>query len=129
MSKLLRVIAWYFKLGGIIFAFVAVSGLIGGVALHWPASTSNMPYRQALLIVSAASVSLFVTGILLARRLRIGGILGFGLTLYPFAFDIWNRRLPTPVDLAVAAVTVVALLLVWRELEWRTTSDVALRSA
>jgi len=67
-SPLLRVTAWYFKLGGILFAFVAVSGLISGIVLHLPSSTEGMPYAQAMLIVSAASVALLATGILLAIK-------------------------------------------------------------
>jgi hypothetical protein len=117
-SKLLKVTAWYFKLGGILFAFMAVSGLVSGAALHWPSSTEGMPYPQAMLIVSAAAVALLATGILLARRSRIGGVLALGLTLYPFAFAIWDRRSVTLLELGIAAVTVVALLLIWRELEW-----------
>ena len=117
-SPLLRVTTWYFKLGGILFAFVAVSGLISGIVLHLPSSTEGMPYAQAMLIVSAASVALLATGILLARRSRIGGVLALGLTLYPFAFTIWGRRSVTLLELGIAAVTVAAVLLVWRELEW-----------
>ena len=71
-----------------------------------------------MLIVSAASVALLATGILLARRSRIGGVLALGLTLYPFAFTIWGRRSVTLLELGIAAVTVAAVLLVWRELEW-----------
>ena len=86
------------------------------------ASGQQRKYPQALLIVSAASVLTFATGILLARRSRIGGVLGLALTLYPFAFALWGRSVVTLLDAGVAAVTVVALILVWRELEWPRSS-------
>ena len=71
----------------------------------------------ALISVSAMSIALLATGILLARRSRIGGLLGLGLTLYPFAFAIGERRSVASLELGVAGLTVVALLIVWGELE------------
>ena len=126
-STLLRIIAWYFKLGGIVFAFMAISGLISGVALQWTSSPGGLSYPLALIIVSAMSIALLTTGVLLARRSRIGGLLGLGLTLYPFAFAISERRSVPLLDFVVAGVTVIALLIVWRELDWHrnagTTQD------
>jgi hypothetical protein len=116
-STLLRVTAWYFKLGGVFFAVVTVSGLVSGIVLHFP-STEGMAYPVAMLVVLAASVALLATGVLLARGSRIGGVMALVLTLYPFAFVMWNRRTVSPLELAIAAVTVVAVLLIWRELEW-----------
>jgi hypothetical protein len=104
---------------------LAVSGLVSGVALDWPSSTDGIPHLQALLVLSAATVALFATGILLARRSRIGGLLGLGLTLYPFAFAIWDRRRVPLLEVGIAAVTVVAVLLIWRELEWPHSSQSA----
>jgi len=124
-STLLRITAWYFKLGGIVFAFITVSGLISGVALQRPSSTNGLPYPLALVILSATSVVLFITGILLARRSRIGAVLGLGLTLSPIAFAIADRRNLTLLELGMAGVTVLALLLIWRELEWPRSSSAA----
>jgi hypothetical protein len=128
-SKLLRVTAWYFKLGGILFAFMAISGLVGGIALQWPSSTEGMPYLPAMLIVSVGSVALLATGTLLARRSRIGGVLALVLTLYPFAFAIWDRKSVTLLEIGIAAVTLVAVLLIWRELEWPRNSSSAKSTA
>jgi hypothetical protein len=124
-STLLRITAWYFKLGGIVFAFMAVSGLISGVALQWPSSADGLSYPLALISIFAMSVALLATGVLLARRSRIGGLLGLGLTLYPFAFAISERRSVPLLELGVAGVTVVALLIVWRELEWHGNAGTA----
>jgi hypothetical protein len=55
----------------------------------------------------------------------MGALLGLGLTLYPFAFAIRDRRSLTLLELGIAAVTVVALLIVWRELEWRRSPGTA----
>ena len=123
-SMLLRIIAWSFKLGGIVFAFMTASGLISGVALHWPSSPDGLSYPLALISVSAMSIALLATGILLARRSRVGGLLGLGLTLYPFAFAIGERRSVASLDLGVAGLTVVALI-VWRELEWHPNAGTA----
>ena len=119
----LRIVAWYFKLGGIVFVFVAALGLISGLALHWPPVTDGVSYPLAMLIVSAMAVGLLATGILLARRLRAGAVLALVLTLYPLAFALIQRRSVAWLDLGIMAVTVTVLLSVWRELEWRHSSD------
>jgi len=104
---------------------MAVSGLISGVALQWPSSADGLSYPLALISIFAMSVALLATGVLLARRSRIGGLLGLGLTLYPFAFAISERRSVPLLELGVAGVTVVALLIVWRELEWHGNAGTA----
>ena len=119
----LRIVAWYFKLGGIVFVFVAALGLISGLALHWPPTTEGMPYPLAIVIVSATAVGLLATGILLARRLRAGAVLGLVLTLYPLVFALIQRRSVAWLDLGIMAVTAIVLLSVWRELEWRHSVD------
>jgi hypothetical protein len=115
----LRIIAWYFKLGGILFIFIAVLGLISGVALHGAAVTEGMPYQLAVVIVSTMAIGLLTTGILLARRLRAGAVLGLVLTLYPLVFALIQRRTMSWLELGGIAVTTFVLLSVWRELEWR----------
>ena len=127
----LRIVAWYFKLGGIVFVFITVLGLISGLALHWvpmPEGMSvpmpeGMSYPLALVIVSAMTVGLLATGILLARRLRAGAVLGLVLTLYPLVFALIQRRSVAWLDLGIMAVTAIVLLSVWRELEWRHSVD------
>jgi hypothetical protein len=119
----LRIVAWYFKLGGILFVFIAALGLISGLALHWPPTTEGMPYPLAIVIVSATAVGLLATGILLARRLRAGAVLGLVFTLYPLAVALVQRWRVGWLDLGIMAVTVIVLLSVWRELEWRHSSD------
>jgi hypothetical protein len=119
----LRIVAWYFKLGGIVFVFIAALGLISGLALHWPSATEGMSYPLAMLVVSATAVGLLATGILLARRLRAGAVLGLVFTLYPLAIALIQRWRVGWLDLGIMAVTVIVLLSVWRELEWRHSSD------
>ncbi len=116
-SALLRVIVWYFKIGGIIFAVMLVFGLIGAV-LGWASPPNGLAYPVAFVVVLSTAAALFATGILLARRSKVGALLGLVLTLYPFAFALWYHTAPRVVDLAVAAVTVAGLLFVWRELDW-----------
>lgn len=119
----LRIIAWYFKIGGIVFVFIAVLGLISGVALHGATVTEGMPYQLAFVIVSTMAIGLLTTGILLARRLRAGAVLGLVLTLYPLVFALVQRRTVAWLDLGLMAVTAIVLLSVWRELEWRHGSN------
>jgi len=119
----LRIVAWYFKLGGIVFVFVAALGLISGLALHWPPMAEGMSYPLVMVIVSAMAVALLATGILLARRLRAGAVLGLVLTLYPLVFALIQRRSLAWLDLGIMAVTAIVLLSVWRELEWHHSVD------
>lgn len=119
----LRIVAWYFKLGGIVFVFIAALGVISGLSIDWPSMTEGTSYPLSLAIVSAMAVALLATGILLARRLRAGALLGLALTLYPLAFALIQRRSVAWLDLGIMAVTVIVLLSVWRELEWRHSSN------
>ncbi len=119
----LRIVAWYFKLGGILFVVIAALGLTSGLALRWSPVTDGMSYPLALAIISAMAVGLLATGILLARRLRAGAVLGLVFTLYPLAFALIQRRSAAWLDLGIMAVTVIVLLSVWRELEWRRSSN------
>ena len=85
--------------------------------------TEGMPYILTIVIVSAMAVGLLATGILLARRLRAGAVLGLVLTLYPLAFALIERRSVAWLDLGIMAVTVIVLVSVWRELGWRRSTD------
>ena len=116
----LRLVAFYFKMGGVIFAVIAVLGLVSGFALDWaPGTTQGMPFPLAMVIVSTVAISLLATGILLGRRLRAGAVLGLVLTLYPLAFALIQRRSMAWLELGFIAVTTIVLIRVWRELEWR----------
>ncbi len=116
----LRLVAFYFKTGGVIFAVIAVLGLVSGFALDWaPGTTQAMPMPLAVAIVCAMAVALLAAGILLARRLRAGAVLGLVLTLYPSAFALVQRRTMAWLELALIVVPTIVLVSVWRELEWR----------
>jgi hypothetical protein len=119
----LRLVAYYFKIGGVIFAVIAVLGLVSGFALDWaPGTTQAMPMPLAVAIVCAMAFALLAAGILLARRLRAGAVLGLVLTLYPVAFALVQRRTMTWLELALIVVPTIVLVSVWRELEWRHDS-------
>ena len=118
----LRLASFYFKLGGALFFGIAALGLISGMALPSVPPTQGMPYPLAIVIVSAMGVSLLATGILLSRRLRAGAVLGLVLTLYPLAFALIQRRSMSWFELGITALTVIVLLMAWRELEWRHDS-------
>ena len=123
----LRLVAFYFKVGGVIFAVIAVLGLVSGFALDWaPGTTQAMPMPLTVAIVCAMAVALLATGILLARRLRAGAVLGLVLTLYPSAFALVQRRTMAWLELALIVVPTIVLVSVWREREWRHgSSDVS----
>jgi hypothetical protein len=120
---LLKILAWVHKLGGMVFAFIAVSGLVSGAALNWPWLAGGLSYPLAIIVFSATSVVLLATGFLLARRSRIGGILALILALYPFAFAIAERRSVSLAELLIEGLTIVALLVVWRELDWHPAAS------
>ena len=106
----LRLVAFYFKIGGVIFAVIAVLGLVSGFALDWaPGTTQAMPMPLTVAIVCAMAVSLLATGILLARRLRAGAVLGLVLTLYPSAFALVQRRTMDCRGGIIAVPTIVLL--------------------
>jgi len=129
-SILLRLVAFYFKAGGVLFFIIAALGLFSGLALNWaPTTNQEMPYTFAMGIVLVMALALLVTGILLGRRLRAGAVLGLVLTLYPLVLSpIQHRSLGWP-ELVLTGVTTIVLLSVWRELEWRHDSLVTAPSS
>ena len=121
----LRLVAFYFKAGGVLLVILAVLGLFTGLPLRWaPTTTRDMPYTFAIGSLLVMAVALLATGILLGRRLRAGGVLGLGLTLYPLVLALFQGRNVRWPELGFTAVMAIALVSVWRELEWRHGSSV-----
>jgi hypothetical protein len=116
----LRIVAFYFLAGGVLFFIIAMVGVLGGLALNWvPTTTPGLSYAASIGLLSAMAVALFVTGILLRRRLKSGAVLGLVLTLYPLALALVQHQSVDWRDLFVMALTTLVLLSVWRELERR----------
>jgi hypothetical protein len=110
--------AWFFKIGGFIFAFAAVFALVGKVLDLPPVSTPSAD-TIALVVLAIAAIALLATGILLARRQRAGAILALVLNLYPLAFILAGRRAIAWFDVVTAAATVAVVWLIWPELRDR----------
>jgi hypothetical protein len=120
----LRLVAFYFKAGGVLLVILAVLGLFTGLALRWaPTTTRDMPYTFAIGSLLVMAVALLATGILLGRRLRAGGVLGLGVTLYPLVLALFQGRSVGWPELGFTAVMAIALVSIWRELEWRHGSS------
>ena len=123
-SRWLRVIAWYFKLGGFLFAFIALFALVA-LILDWSPSPGNPSYAVTLLLLSAMAAALLATGFLLARRLRAGALLALAVTLYPLAFVLTGRRPLSWLDIVVSVVTVAVIASIWPQLSSRNESTPA----
>jgi len=123
----LMFVSWWFKMGGIIFAFItltALSAFIVGSSI----SDGPRPQTAAIFILAAMTIAVYATGRMLAHHERRGAVLGLALTLYPYVFAPFTNGPLDRTDIAISAVTVILLVSVWRELAWRR-STVARSSA
>lgn len=114
--------AWFFKIGGFIFAVTALFALLGK-SLHLAPVSTESKDTVALVVVGVAAIALLVTGVLLARRARAGAILALVLNLYPLAFVLAGQRAITWFDVIFAAGTVIVVFTIWPELRNRTRSN------
>jgi signal transduction histidine kinase len=114
----LMFVSWWFKIGGIIFALITLSG-IAAFVVGTSISDGPRPQTAALFIVAGMTIALYATGRMLAHHDRRGAVLGLVLTLYPFVFAPFTNAPMDSIDIAVSAVTVILLLSVWPELTWR----------
>jgi hypothetical protein len=120
-SKWLRVIAWFFKLGGFLFAFMALFALVA-LILDLSPSPGNPSFAFALLVLSAMAGALLATGFLLARGAREGALMALAVTLYPLAFVLIGRRPLSWLDIVVGVVSVAVIATIWPQLSWRRAS-------
>jgi hypothetical protein len=111
--------AWFFKIGGFIFAFAAVFAFVGKL-LDFPPVATPSADTIALVVLATAAIALSATGILLARRARAGAILALVLNLYPLAFILAGQREIAWFDVVTAAATVAVVWIIWPELRDRT---------
>jgi hypothetical protein len=111
----LRLIAWFFKLGGFLFAVMALLALVAFVLDQSP-SPGNPSYVVMLLSFSAMAGALLLTGVLLARRARAGALMALIVTLYPLAFVLTGRRPFSWLDVIVTLVTVAVIASIWPQL-------------
>lgn len=111
--------AWFFKIGGFIFAFAALFALVGKFLHLAPVSTPSAD-TVALVVLAVAAIALLATGILLAKRARAGAILALVLNLYPLAFVLAGQRAIAWFDVVFAAATVAVVCTIWPELRGRT---------
>jgi hypothetical protein len=116
-SLRLMFVAWLFKVGGIVFGFITLSGLVAFI-VGTSISDGPRPQTTAIFIVAAMSIALFCAGYMLTHHERRGAVLGLALTLYPFVFAPFTNAAMDRIDIAVSAVTVILLLSVWGELTW-----------
>lgn len=117
----LMFVSWWFKVGGIIFAFItltALSAFIVGSSI----SDGPRPQRLAIFILAAMTIALYAAGQMLAHHQKSGAVLGLALTLYPFTFPAFTHAPLDRIDTAVSAVTVILLISVWRELSWNRST-------
>ena len=111
----LRVIAWFFKLGGFLFALMALSTLVA-LGFDAPASAAEPSSGVMLLLFCVMAGALIATGILLARRARAGAILAVILSLYPLVFVLIGKRPLSWLDIASSVITVAVIASIWPEL-------------
>jgi ABC-type transport system involved in cytochrome c biogenesis permease component len=114
-SMWLRLIAWFYKLGGFLFFVMAVLALVGYAAGMRP-SSGDTSFGVALLSLSAMSAALLLTGVLLARRSRAGALMALILSLYPWAFVLTGQRPVHWTDVVITVVTVTVIERIWPQL-------------
>lgn len=118
-SRWLPVVAWFFKLGGFLFAFIALFPLVA-LVLDWSPSPGNPSHAVTLLLLSAMAGALLATGFLLARRARAGALLALAVAFYPLAFVLTGQRPVSWLDIVVALVTVAVIASIWPQLSSRS---------
>ena len=111
----LRLIAWFYKLGGFLFFVMAVLALVAYAGGVQP-SSGNPSFGMTLLSLSAMSAALLLTGVLLARRSRAGAMMALILSLYPWAFVLTGQRPVHWTDVVVTVVTVAVIERIWPQL-------------
>jgi len=111
----LRLIAWFYKLGGFLFFVMAVLALVAYGAGVQP-SSGNPSFGMTLLSLSAMSAALLLTGVLLARRSRAGAVMALILSLYPWAFVLTGQRPVHWTDVVVTVVTIAVIERIWPQL-------------
>ena len=111
----LRLIAWFYKLGGFLFFVMAVLALVAYAAGVQP-SSGDPSFGVTLLSLSAMSAALLLTGILLARRSRAGAVMALILSLYPWAFVLTGQRPVHWTDVVITVVTVTVIERIWPQL-------------
>lgn len=113
----LMFVSWWFKVGGLIFAFITLTGVVAFV-VGSSISDGPRPQTTGIFILAGMAIALYTAGQMLAHHQRRGAVLGLALTLYPFAFAPFTNAALDRIDIAVSAVTVILLISVWRELTW-----------
>ena len=120
----LRLIAWFYKLGGFLFFVMAVLALMP-YAAGVQGSSGNPSFGMTFLSLSAMSAALLLTGILLARRSRAGAVMALILSLYPWAFVLTGQRPVHWTDVVITVVTVTVIERIWPQLSPRRASTPA----
>jgi hypothetical protein len=113
----LMFVSWWFKVGGIIFAFITLTALFAFI-VGSSISDGPRPQSLAIFLLAAMTIALYAAGQMLAHHQRRGAVLGLLLTLYPFVFAPFTHAPLDRIDIAVSAVTVILLVSIWRELTW-----------
>ena len=114
-TVLLRIVSWLFKLGGLLFALMAVFMTVGN-AMGMTPPAGYTSYRFPVLLLAAFAIALFGIGVLLARHSRVGGVLALAINLYPTMFILAGQRPFAWTDAVVAIVTVVVIASIWPQL-------------
>ena len=120
----LRLIAWFYKLGGFLFFVMAVLALMP-YAAGVQALSGNPSFGMTFLSLSAMSAALLLTGILLARRSRAGAVMALILSLYPWAVVLTGQRPVHWTDVVVTVVTIAVIERIWPQLSPRRASTPA----
>lgn len=120
----LRLIAWFYKLGGFLFVVMAVLALVAYAAGAQP-SSGDPSFGMTLLRLSAMSAALLLTGVLLARRSRAGAVMALILSLYPWVFVLTGQRRLSWVDVIATVATVAVIGSIWPQLSPRPASTPA----
>ena len=120
----LRLIAWFYKLGGFLFFVMAVLALQAYRAGVRP--SSGHPWLGVTLLrLSAMSAALLLTGVLLARRSRAGAVMALILSLYPWGLVLTGQRPVHWTDVVVTVVTIAVIERIWPQLSPRRASTPA----
>lgn len=117
-SRWLRLIAWFFKLGGLLFALGALFAL-AGLILDLPSAPGNPSHALTLFVLSSVAGALLTTGFLLAKRARAGAFMALGLALYPWAFVLAGVRTFSWLDIIYTVVTSAVIASIWPQLSSR----------
>jgi|SRR5437868_7558137 len=119
-SGTLRLASGWFIFNGVVYGLLVGAALVT-VILGKISVPTNWVF-VGLLVQGVAAVGIVWTGILLGRRVRLGGYLALGFILLPIVVGAIARQPIDVTEIVFGVLGVIVLMLIWHELRAQPAS-------